>query len=56
MHVNGFIIERVDANRTKITNVSDVDPKGSIPGFVVNAMAGKRAEIMASLEQRINQK
>ena len=43
LHVGGFIFEKVDAGKTKLTNISDIDPKGSIPGFVKNAIAGKRA-------------
>ena len=43
IYVGGFIFEKVDAGKTKVTNVSDMDPKGSIPGFVKNAIAGKRA-------------
>ena len=43
LHVGGFIFEKVDAGKTKVTNISDMDPKGSIPGFVKNALASKRA-------------
>ena len=43
VYVGGFIIEKVDSNRTKVINITDIDPKGSIPGFVKNGIAGKRA-------------
>jgi hypothetical protein len=56
VHINGFIIEKVDGGRTKVANLSDIDPKGMVPGFVKGAMAAKRAEVLASLEQRINGK
>jgi thiamine monophosphate kinase len=52
IHAAGFILERV-GDKTKVTNISDVDVKGSIPGFVKNAMAGKRAEMMKDLENTI---
>lgn len=52
IHAGGFIAER-DGNRTKLTNISDLDPKGSIPGFVKNAFATKRAEMMTTIEQKI---
>ena len=52
-YVAGFIFEKVDAGKTKVTNISDMDPKGSIPGFVKNAIASKRAEILINLEQKI---
>lgn len=42
LHVAGFILEKIDSGRTHVTNISDVDVKGSIPGFVKNAMASKR--------------
>ena len=49
IHAAGFILERA-GNSTKVTNISDVDVKGSIPGFVKNSMAGKRAEVLQKLE------
>ena len=53
VYVGGYIFEKVDAGKTKMINISDVDPKGSIPGFVKNALASKRAEILGSIEQKI---
>ena len=50
----GFIAEKLDAGRTRVINISDLDVKGSIPGFVKSAMSGKRIEVMKSLEQKIN--
>ena len=52
-YVGGFIFEKVDAGKTKVINISDMDPKGSIPGFVKNAIASKRSEVLATLEQKI---
>lgn len=42
IHAAGFILEKVD-EKTKVINISDIDVKGSIPGFVKNGMASKRA-------------
>ena len=52
IHCGGSILEKMD-QRTKITSISDVDIGGSIPDFVKNAMASKRAENLAKLEQVI---
>lgn len=49
LHVAGFILEKIDAGRTSVTNISDVDVKGSIPGFIKNAMASKRVENLSKL-------
>lgn len=42
VHASGFILERVGMDRTKVTSISDIDPKGMIPGFINNAVASKR--------------
>lgn len=42
LHLAGFILEKIDANRTNLINISDVDVKGSIPGFIKNSLASKR--------------
>lgn len=55
IHAGGFILER-NGDKTRITSISDVDVKGSIPGFVKNGMAGKRAEALLNLEEKIRNK
>ena len=52
--VGGFILDKGEANKTIVTNISDVDIKGNIPDFVTNAMAKKRIEMLYDLEKRIN--
>ncbi len=42
LHAAGFILEKIEEGKTNITNISDVDIKGSIPGFVQNTLASKR--------------
>ena len=56
IYVGAFVCEKIEAETIKITNISDVDPKGSIPGFVKNAVAGMRADILKDIEKKINQK
>ena len=40
--IGGFILDKMDEGKTMVTNISDVDIKGAIPDFVVNAMSKKR--------------
>ena len=49
LHIAGFILEKIDAGRTNITSISDVDVKGSIPGFIKNSLASKRVESLLTL-------
>ncbi len=52
-HVMGFILDRIDANSTLITQIGDMDLKGSIPVFIQNAIASKRANSMLNIEEKI---
>ena len=52
IHAGAFILERA-GNSTKATNITDIDVKGSIPGFIKNAMAGRRVEVLQKLESVI---
>ena len=36
----GYILEKIDANTTLVTQISYMDIKGSIPNFIKNATAG----------------
>lgn len=46
-HCGGYILEKIDENRTKVSNIVDIDMNGSIPGFVKNKLAVMRASILA---------
>lgn len=48
-HVAGFILDKIDANTTLATQVSDMDVKGSIPGFIKNKLGSKRADALKNL-------
>ncbi len=48
-HVGGYILERVDEKRTKVTNIADIDMNGSIPDFIKNKMASTRATMLSEL-------
>lgn len=51
MNIAAWIFERVDANRTKVVNFSDMDPKGNIPDFFKNFIAEKRVQALKDLEK-----
>ncbi len=52
-HCGGYILERTGESTTKLTNIMDFDPNGSIPDFVKNKMGTKRASALAELEGKI---
>ena len=47
--IGGFILDKMDEGKTMVTNISDVDIKGAIPDFVVNAMSKKRVQMLYDL-------
>lgn len=53
--VSGSILEKLDEQRCKLTSISDVDLKGSIPNFVKNSLATKRAASFSKLEKAIRE-
>lgn len=48
-----WIVEKIDEKTTRFTNTSDMDPKGSIPGFVKSMMVKKRAAMIEGFENII---
>lgn len=41
-YIGGYILEKVDENKTKVTYISDVDLKGKIPGMVKKQVSKKQ--------------
>lgn len=52
-HCGGYILEKVGENSARLINIMDMDPNGSIPGFMKNKMAVMRASTLSELEERI---
>jgi hypothetical protein len=52
-HCGGYILERIDENATKITNIADIDMNGSIPDFVKNKVAVMRATALSEIEEKV---
>jgi hypothetical protein len=49
VNVGGYIIEKVSADVTQITYISDADLKGSIPGMIKNTLSAKQGEIASKI-------
>ncbi len=49
--IGGYILERIDENKTKVTYMSNADIKGSIPGMIKNELAKKQGEVAAKIEE-----
>ncbi len=47
-NIAGWILER-QGNKTKATNISDIDPMGNIPDLIKNKMSSRRAEIVGEV-------
>ena len=54
LYIGGNIIESAEGGKTKVTSISDIDIKGSIPDFVKKAMSGKRVENLLAIEKKIS--
>lgn len=52
-NIAGWIFEKIDNNSTKVTNLSDMDPRGNVPDFFKNAVAEKRVQSLKDLEDII---
>ena len=49
--VGGYILEKVDRNRTKLTFVTDADFKGDIPMLIQNQVTSKQGSAAALIEK-----
>jgi len=47
--IGGFILEKIDGTKTRLTSISNMDIKGSIPSFFKGWLDGKRAESLATM-------
>jgi hypothetical protein len=52
-HIGGFILDKIDAANTRLTSINNLDIKGSIPSFCKGWIDGKRAESLATMEEKI---
>ena len=50
MHLGGYIIEKIDEKKTKVTYISDTDIKGSIPGMIKNQLNKRQGSIPSKIE------
>ena len=45
-----FILEKIDETHTRVTYISDADPKGSIPQMVKNFVSGSQGQVAGLVE------
>ena len=50
MYIGGYLIEKIDDTKTKVTYISDTDPKGSIPSMVKNKLSERQGSIPSNIE------
>ena len=43
LNIGGWIFESIDANTTKVINITDMDPRRNVPEFLKNIISEKRA-------------
>jgi hypothetical protein len=53
LHVGGYIIEKIDANSTRVTYISDSDAKGNIPAMIKNTVSAKQGGVASKVEAAI---
>lgn len=53
LFVGGYIIEKIDANSTRVTYISDSDAKGNIPQMVKNTVSAKQGGVASKVEEAI---
>lgn len=49
LFIGGYILERIDANTTRVTYLSDSDSKGNIPAMVKNSVSVKQGGVAAKV-------
>ena len=49
MNIGAWIFEKVDANTTKITNISDMNPMGNIPDFLKSFATSKKIQELSNI-------
>jgi hypothetical protein len=49
LFIGGWILEKIDENKTKVSYFSDIDIKGSVPGMIKNKLTERQASMPAKL-------
>lgn len=53
LHIGGYMLEKIDENTTRITYLSDSDPKGSIPQMIKNTASSRQGSVASKVEEAI---
>lgn len=51
--IGGFILEKLDENKTRFIYFSDADVKGSIPSMIKNQLSKKQGAIAGLVEEKM---
>ena len=49
--IGGYVLEKIDENKSKVTYMSNANIKGSIPGMIKNELAKKQGEVASRIEE-----
>ncbi len=50
-YVGGYILDKIDDHKTKVTYMSFADIKGSIPTIIKNQLSKKQGEVAGRVEK-----
>ena len=55
-NIGGFIVDKISENEVKLTSVSDIDFKGSIPGMIKKKISEAQGKMPAKFRDAIEKK
>lgn len=50
LFIGGYVLEKINEQKTKVTYISDTDIKGSIPTMIKNKVMERQGSVPASIE------
>ena len=54
--MGGWVFEKIDANKTKVTFIGLVDPKGWLPKTIVNFASNDQALCVVAIREQLEKK
>ena len=51
--INGLLLEKASSSSTRITSITNIDPKGSIPSTLINSMTGRQHDIFVAIKRKL---
>lgn len=56
IHVSGFIVEKINENECRFSNLASVDPKGAVPFFLKNKMYEMQGKMPLKMKQALEKR